>query len=261
MKKSFNSKKYMGALAVSLLSLSMLTGCGDKDLEYEDMNKDQLLEEVYALEAKNQSLFVENAQYRSLLTVLDSSGSTAPAISTMNDGSGKLTFNTYDSKMIFPSTFVYPESKEISANTKIVLADNFSVSPSNGWITKLNGASLELEHSNGVSGLIKIGSIDDVYLMDKFEDEVMKPWFDQVTNETVVYSDIFVNKRKWGTQAKVPINIDGEKAYLKAGMYGIGDYSVQYVFVYRGANDPAKDEIIDSLLNSMVLLGLDVSIS
>lgn len=256
-KKGIVLSAIVGTTALSLV------GCGGEDKSYEDMSKDELISEIYSLEDKNSALFSENAKYKNMLEVLDSSGSTAPSISAMNDGSGNLTFNTYDSKMIFPSTFVYPETTEISANTKIVLSDNFSVSPSNGWITKLNGASLELEHANGVSGLIKVGHVDNVYenVTTTFKDEVMKPWFSAITKENVIYSDIFVNNRMWGTQAKTPIYIDGEDAYLKAGMYAVGNYSVQYVFVYRGSNDAAKDEIIDTLLNSMTLLGLEVSIS
>lgn len=256
-----NKKSYILAL-VGLITALAITGCGDnEDKEYKDMSKEELIEVIGELESKNSKLFSDNANYKKTLEVLSSTGSTSPSISVMSDGSGNLTFNTYDSKMIFPSTFVYPDTTEISANTSIVLSDNFSVSPSSGWITKLNGASLELEHSNGVSGLIKVGQIKKLYDANKIKEDAVMPWFEGITKETVVYSDIFVNKRMWGTQAKTPIYIDGEKAYLKAGMFGLGNYSVQYVFVYRGENDASKDEIVDAVLNSMKLLGLEVSIS
>lgn len=256
------SKKLLTTATIMSLTLVTLTGCKNKDpLSYEEMDKEQLVEELYAMDNKYDTIFKENEKYKDMLKVLDSSGSTAPSISVMNDGSGHLTFNTYDSKMIFPNTFVYPGTVEISANTKIVLADQFSISPTNGWITKLNGASLELEHSSGISGLIKVGSIDELYVTGSFREDILQPWFKDISTDTVVYSDIFVNNKMWGGQAKAPIYIDEELAYLKAGMYGLGKYSVQYVFVYRGANDPGKDELVDSLLNTMELLNLDVSVN
>lgn len=254
------NRKLLNLMTVIALSSICICGCG-KDKTYEDMSKKELLEEIYSLENDYMVLLEENDNYISLLSTIDSSGSTLPAITSMSDGSGNLTFNTYDSKMIFPETWVYPESKEISSNTSIVIANNFSISPSSGWITKFNGASLELEHSSGVSGLIKVGQIPEMYDMETFQEDVIEPWFNSISRESILYSDIFVDDRMWGTQAKTPIYIDGEDAYLKAGMYGLGDYSVQYVFVYRGEKDASKDEVVDTLLNSMELLGLDVSIS
>lgn len=257
-----NTKSVSKLMILTIIGAILITGCGkSEDKEYEDMSKDELITEIYDLESRNSKLFTENANYKKLISSIDSSGSTLPAISTMNDGSGNLTFNTYDSKMIFPSTWQYPGSKEISANTRIVLAEHFSVAPSNGWITKLSGASLELEHTNGVSGLIKVGQIEDMYDTKLMKDEVVAPWFSSFSKETVIYTDIFVDNRMRGVQAKTPIYIDGEEAYLKAGIFGLGEYSVQYVFVYRGINDASKDEVIDAILNSMTLLNLDVSIS
>lgn len=248
-------------LTITLIIATLFTGCKKEDDEsYESMSKDELISEINNLLDERNSLLVENSKYKSTLNSIDSFKSSAPAISAMKDGSGNLTFTTYDSTMIFPSSFAYPETCEISGNSSISIVPNITIVPTDNWICKLNGATLQLEHTTGISGTVKVGQISKLYDKEKLQSDVMSPWFSGITSGSVMYSNIFMKGISWGTQAQTKIFIDEEPAYLKCGMIGFGNYSVIYTFVYRGEQDQTKDESVDLLINSLNILGQDVTV-
>lgn len=246
---------------LTLTSIMALTGCGKNEGDLSKMSKDELIAQCeYYLSCYNsKALELENAQ--KLLETLQGYSSTGPSFSAMAIENEKLSFNSYDGKMVFPSEFGYPGAKETAASTSISLTNKVLVEPDPNWIFKMSGSTLELEHSTGVSAIIKIGEFHDLYDRDKLKDEVIAPWFEQVTNDVVKYTTIFVSGDGWGTQAQSPIQIDGEDARLTCGIVGFADTSITYVMTYRGKQDATKDGIINSLVNSIVLAGNRLTVS
>lgn len=248
-------KKATCMLLAMALVMTTLTGCGDEG-RFSKMKKADIIAEYEALEKsyfEQTELLVET---QNSLDALSKDGTVTEAITTIGDGTGRFTFNSTDSKIIFPNSFVYPNAKSIVPDGSITITTGVTVSPSSTWITRINGSALELEQStNNISGTIKINSITEQLPVDTLLTDVLQPWFDTVAYSGVDYTDIFVGTASFGKQAETPIMIDSENAYLVCGMVGLGQYSVTYVFVYRGTEDVTKNELIRNVINTVKING------
>ncbi len=247
-------------LIITVTSMSILTGCGkqetgNEEKALEDMDKDEIIVEYNTLKDKYYNAILENESLNDMLKKLDTEANNGPSVAVMSDGSGNLSLNTYTSKMIFPNEFAYPKATEIAANSKIDIVQSVSISPNDNWITKIKAASVEMEHTTGVEGIVKLGYTEELYKKENLKAEVIEPWFKGISNNTVVYSNIFLDGVMWGTQASAEIFINEEQAQLVCGMLGFSNTSLVYIFVYRGAKDANKDEAIKSILNTISMYG------
>lgn len=252
-------KKSVVLVLVATMVVGSLTGCGNKDALNKNSKK-EIIQMYRDLEYERDELQLALEEQENVLNSLQVGDAPTAAVSSVGDGTDLLTFNSYDSKIIFPSSFQYPGSSQISANGKINIVDNVSVNPGSNWICKLTGPSLELEHTSKISGVIKIGHIDDLYDRSLLQSDVLSPWLASIPQENIVYNNIFLADDMWGVQATTPTVIDSEDAFLRCGMFAYGEYSCVYVFVYRGAQDINKDESITSLLNSIEVLGKNLTV-
>lgn len=249
-------KKRMACLLLAItITVNTFTGCGDEG-KFSGMSKSDIIAEYETLEADYLAQTDQLVQTQNALDALSKDGTVNEAITTMGDGTGRFTFNSTDSKIIFPNSFVYPNAQAIVPDGSITITTGVTVSPSSTWINRINGSALELEQStNNISGTIKINSITEQIQVDTLLTDVLQPWFDTVSYAGVDYTDIFVGTTSFGKQAETPIMIDSENAYLVCGMVGLGSYSVTYVFVYRGEEDATKNELIKNVINSIKING------
>lgn len=256
--------KWKRALSLGLvvaLSSSVLTGCGGGDKDpLTQYKKAEVIQMYRDLEYEKNDLQIQLDELNNVMAALDEGQAPTAAISSTGDGSGGMTFNSYDAKIIFPSSFQYPGSQQVSASGSINIINGISITPGSNWVCKLNGSTLELEHTSNISGTIKIGAVTELYNKDMLQGDVLAPWLDQLPQGGIVYNNIFLDDTMWGVQATTPTTIDSEDAFLRVGMLAFGEYSVVYVFVYRGLQDVNKDESVKSLLNSMVILGQQFSV-
>lgn len=254
-----NWKRAISLGLVTILSVGTLAGCGGSDDPLSEYSKAEVIQMYRDLEYEKNDLQIQIDEMNNVMAALDEGQAPTAAISSTGDGTG-MTFNSYDAKIIFPSSFQYPGSQQVSASGSINIINNISITPGSNWVCKLNGSTLELEHTSNISGTIKVGSVTELYNKDMLQGDVLAPWLEQLPQGGIVYNNIFLNDTMWGVQATTPTTIDSEDAFLRVGMLAFGDYSVVYVFVYRGLQDVNKDESIKSLLNSMVILGQNFSV-
>lgn len=252
-------KKVISVLLCTTMVIVALTGCGlgSNKGGIESMSKDQLIQAYNNLVSENESI------KHQLNTYASDGKEVKPSIDIMGDGSGKINFNSNDSKIIFPSSFLYPTSTSSSPDGSIAITQDVTIKPSSNWIVKLNGASAELQHTQqNTSATIKATTIEQQLTSDEIKTSVLEPWFANITNDSssVVYSDIFMDGESYGMQAELPIMIDTENAYLVCGMAGVGSVAVTYVFVYRGEQDPDKTEAIKNVINSINITGSQLSV-
>lgn len=248
-------KKITCIVLILTLLMTMLTGCGDEG-RFSGMKKSEIINEYENLESAYNDLTEQLVQTQNSLDALSKDGTVNEAITTIGDGTGRFTFNSTDSKIIFPNSFVYPNAQPIVPDGSITITSGVTVSPSSTWISRINGSALELEQStNKISGTIKVNSITEQLPVDQLLTDVLQPWFDSVSYSGVTYTDIFVGTTSFGKQAETPIMIDSENAYLICGMVGLGTYSVTYVFVYRGDVDSTKNELVKSIINTISING------
>lgn len=253
-------KRILSTLLIACTIMTSIVGCGVSDERFKGMSKDEIIAEYTFLEGEYNKVATK---YNELNTVYQAAVEQGPtsAVSAMGDGStGRLTFNSVDSKIIFPEAFKYPGAEQTSASGSISIVKNVAVTPGQNWICKLNGASLELEHSSGISGTIKVGEVTDFYEQSLLQDEVLAPWLSKLPKDTIRYENIFINGAAVGIQAVTPTIIDSEDAFLRCGMLAFGEYAVTYVFVYRSLEDATKNESILNVINSIKMSGNFISV-
>jgi hypothetical protein len=248
-------KKLISLVLVSIMALTSLTACGSGEKDpLSEYSKDQLIDMYNNLTSMYDSLNTEYNDYKTLTAGIQSESDITSAISITGDGTGRFTFNSVDSKIIFPTTFQYPGSTATSGDGKVNIVNNVTVTPSSNWVCKLNGSTLELENtSSNISGTVKVGQQSYVYSADELKTDVISAWFEGLPPSQVNYSYIYINNQAVGIQATTPTTIDSEDAYLRCGMLATEAYCVTYVFVYRGTQSTDKDESVTNLLNTMTI--------
>lgn len=257
-------KKILSVLLVVTM-VSGLVACGKDEAEQQmsaldSMTKAELIQAVIDMQSQLDTVKGEKEQVETILRGTQEEEEPTAAIGTVGDGTGRLTFNSFDSKIIFPQGFEYPGSRQSSNMVNLNLSQNITVAPSSNWFVRCNGTTVEVEHLSGISGTFKVGNIDEIYNRDNLQTEVMSKFFENLPPENITYKNIFLDDTMWGVQATSPTLIDSQDAVLKCGMLGMGEYSLCYVFCYRGEQDVTKDETIITLLNTVKFLGKDLRI-
>jgi hypothetical protein len=258
-------RKVISLITILSISASLLVGCGsatnaDGTTDISKLSKSALLEKYNELANNYNGLSTQYTEMYNMYQALTTEEQPSSAISVVGDGTGRYTFNSVDAKMIFPSSFQYPSAETIQSNGSINIVQNVQVSPGSNWIFKMNGTTLELEHTSGISGTIKASGVTTQYDKTQLKDEVLSQWFVNVPDAKPVYKDIFIDQTMFGVQATTPIMIDSENAFLRCGMLAYGDYAITYVFVYRGEQDVTKDESITNVLNTIKIMGAEFQV-
>ncbi len=256
--------KILSAITVTTLSVTMLVGCGASDPNnVNTWSKKELVANYTALSQSYAELSAKNNDLNVALQALSNEGKVTAAISMVGDGeNARMSFNSNDSKIIFPVEFVYPKSQEIAPDGKINITSNVSIKPASTWISRINGSALEVQQtSTKISGMIKINQATEIIPVEQMEEQVFQPWFDNTPfNVGVKYTNIFMGQAATGKQAENAILIDSENAYLICGMATSGGYTITYVFVYRGSEDATKTEAVKTLLNTIEVAGTKLTV-
>ena len=255
------NKKKLAAASALMVAIACLTGCGNHsdDPTYDGKSWEELVTMHKNLQITYDDLEVRYNDLDAMFQGLSNADSPTAAISVAGDGTNRLTFNSNDSRIIFPASFEYPGAETTTSTGSVSIVENASLIPGSNWISKINGSSLEIEHTSGISGTIKVGNQKSIYTAEELETTVLKPWFEGLPPSEISYSKIAVaGDNTKGCQAVTPTLIDSEDAYLRCGMFANKDLCVTYVFVYRGSQDVTKDESITSLMNTFKIYGADV---
>lgn len=257
-------KKKIVSIAMALMVTTLsLAGCSSGDPnDINSLSKKELIARYQGLETNYNELAANYSSLDNMYKALSTEDQPSAAISTVGDGTtGQLTFNSVDSKIIFPSSFGYPEAKTKQADGKIDIVSNVSIAPGSNWVTQFNGTTLNLEHSSGISATVKVASFDQATLSaEQLQSDVLEQWFINVPKGNITYTKIFVNNSEFGVQAVTPTMISSENAVLRCGMLGYQNYAVTYIIVYRGEQDMTKEESIVSLLNTIKIMNNPINI-
>ena len=243
------------------ITVTSLAGCGgNSDDPLSKMSKSELIEQCNSLQDRVIQLGDELDNLKRINAGIQSETEVTAAIDVTGDGTGRFTFNSIDSKIIFPVSFQYPNSTTVPGDGSVSIVNDVTITPTSNWISKLNGTTLELENTDsGISGTIKIGRQNYIFTSSDLKTQVLEQWFAELAPSQVNYTDITVAGQAYGIQATTPTTIDTEDAYLRCGMLATGNgYCATYVFVYRGKEDATKNESITNLLNSLKIGGSDI---
>lgn len=248
------------ALIMSFIA-TLMSGCGGStDERFKGMSTAEIIAQYDAVVSEKDQIEADYNSLQVMYSTLTSEDAPTNFIGYVGDGSNRFTFNSVDSKIIFPASFQYPASEQVAASGSINIVNEVSVTPGSNWIVKLAGSTLELEHSSGISAIIKVGGVQTLYNAEELQADVLEPWFENIPESSVTYQDIFIDTVKFGSQAITPTMINSENAVLRCGMVGYGSNSVTYVFVYRGDQDLTKDESILNVINSISINGVNLTV-
>ena len=242
-------KRLVVIIMIAILTMSM-TACKESSNPLENMSKKELVSTVERLmgEVANKTAEVDSMQ--ELLYAMQDGGNVTEAISMMENGKNTKTFNSINNKIMFMSDFRYPDSKPAPASSKIEITESISISPTSNWICTLNGASIELNHTDGIYGILKASKIDSLYKKEDMQENAFEPFFKSFGAYNTSYSNLFLDNDWWGMQAIATIYIDEEEAQLRCGMVGYANEALIYMFVYNGGKDTTKDELELTLLKT-----------
>lgn len=245
--------KRLMILTVTGLIATTLVGCSNDPLS--KLSKKELISMANQQAADMVDKDVRIEELETMLKGVQEETGPTSAISTIDDGTGRLTFNTIDGKIVFNPAFEYPGSTQAANTSCVNITSGLSISPTNNWYMVQNGTTLELSHTQGINGVIKAGSISETLDYETLQSEVMSKFFSSFPPEKITYSKLFLDEQCWGVEAKLPTTVDSEPSYIRCGMLGLGEDCFTYMFYYSGEQDPTKDETILSLLQTVKMYG------
>lgn len=246
--------KKIALLLVCVMTFS-LAGCTKNDDPLLKMKKKELVDLANSQYDELSQAYVKIDEIENLLRGIQDEEVPSAAISTINDGTGRLTFNSFQNKIVFPKPFEYPDSSQISNTASVNVTQSLRLSPTSNWAMRSFGPTLEIEHTSGISGIIKAGFANTVLPREELKDNVFTEFFVDFPPETVRYSKLFLDDNWWGMQAMTKTTIDEEDAFLRCGMVALGEQSFIYMFVYKGNQDIGKDETVLTLIQTIKLNG------
>jgi hypothetical protein len=227
----------------------LLTGCSGT-------SKSELELRVNQLEAELGQVKKEKEAVEGTLKSLTKEGEVKTYIDYVDDKTKKLTFNKLNDRIIFDVPLEYPDSSQTPNNSRVSIAGNVNIVPSNNWIMVSDGTALELNHTSGIYGVIQVSKIAKTL---KYEDvhTKLEEFNGAVPSESeAIYGKLFLDTFVAGDYFRKQTLVDGSSSVITAGLLGAGTTGVVFVFMYDGEPDSTKDEIISNLIRTMELNGL-----
>jgi len=238
----------MKKVLILILILSFgLYGCGEKGKTKEELEQ----ENAVMLEMLKENEVVINNLQNTIQTLTGSESGNF--IQSINKGLTEI-----NNKVMFPTQLTFNGIKEAPAEGRVIMTRNVSIYPSNNWVIKLSGSTAELGHSSGVYGTIKVGVLSEKINPQEINERVLKPFYSKFSKTSPIMSNIFVGDVNWGKQALINAEIEGRSAVVYAGFIGTGGTAVIYTFMYEGTIDKMKNELINTLIKSMKIGGMQV---
>jgi hypothetical protein len=227
----------VGLLSVALLNL---TGCEYANLKKEIKSQKAVIESLEAegldLQAQKDGLTVTEVINDTSLYTVD--GATIP------------TFQTVEGKVKFPNKLTLPNSTQDINNSHIMIGSMFKYNPSDNWLVRMNGATLEVNHPAAIWGNIK--SI--VVTGDALTEEQMKPilqgFFNKFPATTIEYRRIYMADLVIGMMATANIVVDKKPHVVNVGLMTRGEYGQIFLMDYADNKTGVQQELIDLLLSS-----------
>lgn len=258
-------KKRLFSLMLVTAIIMSSAGCGNKaekvEGDYNTYSKDELIEEVNFYKDNYSALEEQNAEMRELIKAVDGEAEKSTAISKVGDGSDRLSFNSINNEIVLTDAFKYPGSTQVNPDGFLAITSNVICKPTSNWVCKLDSTKLEVEHkSSGISGVISVGTITEMYTIEELRDYVMKDWLSKIPIDNIKNSTMYINTLSCGVMARGTTLINEEDAVIKCGMVSDGSMTVALMFTYKGSIDANKEEIVDSLISTLELNGGQLTI-
>lgn len=229
-------KRWLALTATLLATSVLLTGCfGKSDKE---LLKEQVASQERIIADLNKQLEAGSQQFEaSLMTI---------------EATGQQEFVTIKNKLNFSTDVGMSLTTDDVNNTNVRVGSAFTFTPYNNWTVKVDGSTVNFEHSSKVWGSIKALKSTDI--VDKPTSEEMKT---NITNffathavKNTKFRKLYMADRLVGYLGEGEIIVDKKKYVLVSGLYLYGEYGGVVLFTYEDNQTGVQQELIDLLLSS-----------
>lgn len=174
------------------------------------------------------------------------------AISTMEDGTGRKTFNSFEDFIVFPTKLTYPTETQTSNDSYLAVTSQLTLKPSSNWLISMNGTEANLWHENGIAGKIMVTKVDEMLRNnDDIITESFEPFFAEWPGSEIKYNNIFIDADAKGKDAVTSTIIDEQPAQVRCGVIAAYNTVIKYMFIYTGEDSSVNNELILNLIQSM----------
>jgi hypothetical protein len=228
------------SVALSIIMLGViLSGCGNKDNSAE----------VKELKGQIEGLTAQNTALQSQLSGMAVTEVTPETSLKTIEGSDIPTFGTIDGKINFPNKLMLPNSKDDINNSNIMVGSRFKYTPSSNWLTKMNGATLDLTHPAKIWGSIRSVAVKEV-ITEVAMQPLLKTFFSGFPATTITYRKIFMSDRVSGMLATANMVVDKKPYVTTVGFLTRGEIGQLYIFTYEDNKSGVQQELIDLLIGT-----------
>lgn len=232
------TKKKLKATTLLMLMLCPVVGCGKEKVTETDVLEQTIAkqkEQIAQLESDIKNMQItENKVETSLREV---------------EGSKVPTFETIEGKIVFPIKLEMPNATEAANVSNVLVGTKYRFSPSNNWLLRLKGATLEVNHPSKVWGNIKAVSIKETVSKEILH-KLLQGFFKGFPATTITYREVYIDSKNAGMIAKAPIKVDDKPYVVNVGIIQKGEYGLLLLFAHEEDGTGVQQELIDLLLGS-----------
>lgn len=219
-------------LAVPVILL--LTACGD-DLPS--------AEELSAVVASQDQHITELETELEQMTI-DLGGSSLKKV----EGATSATFNYVDDAFVFPVAQNIEGAQEDFNNSIIRVGSTYTFAPSNNWVSRIEGVTLNLSHPLGIIGTIKALNITGVDMYGIDRKALLQDFVATLPVINTSYSNIYTLDTVTGSLATSEITIEGRTGYLMTGLVARNEKGLLFSFVVDSTDNTTAKEMVRLLL-------------
>lgn len=244
----FRKKHVLFTLVLVMLMSLFLSACGND-------------EELKVLQQENQYLKQRIEELNSQLGTSTITESVVESSIRKVDGENRLYFEKIEGDIVFPNALTVPGAKDDVNNSYIQIGTIFRYKPSNNWVTRLVGTTLELSHPSKISGTLK--SIGVLNVLPEAEvRQVLQNFYQGFPSTTVNYRKVYLDTATIGLISTTTMDVEGKEHGLTVGYFGVGEYGLLLTLQYEKAEDNGfiQQELVDTLVKSIMVADRSIAL-
>lgn len=219
-----------------------IVGCGDKTVSKQR-------KEIKSLESVVEKQKAEIQQLKNDIKGLGITEHDVDSSLKIVEGSKVPVFETIEGKIVFPTKLEMPNASESVNNSYVLVGDKYKFTPSNNWVMRLKGSTLEVNHPSKAWGNMKAIKIVEPVALPTLK-TMLQAFFKGFPSTTITYREVFIDGKNAGLIAKAPIKVDEKPYYVNVGVIQKGEYAMLLLFASEDDGTGVQQEFIDLLLSS-----------
>jgi hypothetical protein len=246
-------KTKAAAACIAAVFIASGGGAGKVAKATNDELKQVILSLADDLDAKDERIDVMSAQIQAFQKSQASENKVS--VRQIGDGTSRTQFVTGTDesaegagKITFPKAFEIEGLTKSPNTTRIIIGDNVSLSTSENWLVTLGAGTVNLSHTEGIEGVLRIARTSEPLKTAKY-DEALKEFFAPFPTAEIVYSDVFVGDSSRGRMAEASYILDEKPVEIL--VVGVGNSGSVIVGAFQYETGGIRRELAFNLLKTL----------